>query len=225
MDDDTDLPRPYDPASMPASSLARTRSVWYRRPWVLVCAAIVVVVGASILVDLPRQVSTSDDVASQTASLVEINQDVSPCKFAVQETFAIYGDLRSGTLSTADRAQAPTMLRDDQSACSFTNSAIFDLTNDIQIQDTAAGKDIDHMLSVVTIWVTSDALAAVEDIQTLYGNPGNRAAALDLAAQERLLATDRGEAVSDVQAADVLLGGAHLPMPNLPILPLAGSSA
>ena len=146
---------------------------WYKRTWVIVTAAIVVVIGASILIDLPRPISNAEDVASQTASLKEINTDVAPCGYAINETFLIHHDQVAGTLTSGrPPASATKMLTDDQTACSFTNSSIFDLTNNIQVQDTAAGKYVDRMLSVTTTWATSDALAAVEDIQYALPPPG-----------------------------------------------------
>jgi hypothetical protein len=192
--------------------------VWYKRTWVIVSAAILVVVGASVIIDLPRPVSNAEDVASQTTSLNEINTDLAPCSYAVGETFLIYHDDVNGVLTATDRDSASRMLVDDQTACSFTNQSVYDLTNDIEVQDTPAGKYVDRMLTVSTTWVTSDALAAVEDIQYLYLHPGNQAKERDLAAQEKLLAKDRSQAVFDIQQAELLLH-AHLPGPNLPVLP------
>jgi hypothetical protein len=195
---------------------------WYKRTWVIVTFAIAVVVGASILVDLPQPVSNADDIASQTATLKEINSDVAPCRYAITETFLIHHDQVTGALSPTDRQTATKMLNDDQSACSFTNSSVYDLTNNIDVQDTAAGKYVDRMLSVTTTWVTSDALAAVEDIQTLYLHPGDTTATRDLAAQEKLLAHDRAQAIFDIQQADALLR-TQLPDPNIPSLPTPSS--
>ena len=192
--------------------------VWYKRTWVMVTAAIIVVIGASILIDLPRPVSNAEDVASQTASLKEINTDVRGCGYAIKETFLIHQHQLAGTLTPSDRTSATKMLLDDQTACSFTNSLIFDLTNNVQVQDTAAGKYIDRMLSISTTWVTSDALAAVEDIQALYLHPGDPARTRDLAAQEKQLTIDRNQSIIDVQLADAILH-TTLPAPDLPALP------
>jgi hypothetical protein len=203
-------------ATFPHSS--DQQPVWYKRTWLLVTAAIVVVVAASILIDLPRPISIAEDVASQTTSLKEINTDVAGCGYAVKETFLIHQHQLAGTLTPSDRTSATKMLLDDQTACSFTNSRIFDLTNNIQVQDTSAGKYIDRMLSVSTTWVTSDALAAVEDIQALYLNPGDPGKTRDLAVQEKQLAIDRNQAIIDVQQAGSILHTA-LPSPALPALP------
>jgi len=211
---------PATPTSVGATGLQGPDEpvTWYKRTWVIVTAAIVVVIGASILVDLPRPVSDAEDIASQTASLKEINTDVAPCGYAINETFLIHHDQVAGTLTPTDRQAATKMLTDDQTACSFTSGSIFDLTNNVQVQDTAAGKYVDRMLSVTTTWVTSDALAAVEDIQSLYLHPGDAAKERDLLAQEKLLAYDRAQAFYDIQQADALLH-THLPAPNLPALP------
>jgi len=208
------IPAPVGPTGVPAPGEPVT---WYKRTWVIVTAAIVVVIGASILIDLPRPVSNAEDIASQTASLKEINADVAPCGYAITETFLIHHDQVAGTLTPTDRQAATKMLTDDQTACSFTSNSIFDLTNNVQVQDTAAGKFVDRMLSVTTTWATSDALAAVEDIQALYLHPGNTAKERDLVTQEKLLAYDRARAFYDIQQAGALLH-THLPKPNLPAL-------
>ena len=215
---------PATPTSVGATGLQGPDEpvTWYKRTWVIVTAAIVVVIGASILVDLPRPVSDAEDIASQTASLKEINTDVAPCGYAINETFLIHHDQVAGTLTPTDRQAATKMLTDDQTACSFTSGSIFDLTINVQVQDTAAGKLVDRMLSVSTTWATSEALAAVEDIQALYLHPANTARAKDLVAQEKLLAEDRTQAFNDIQQAGALLH-THLPEPNLPALPVPTS--
>ena len=190
---------------------------WYKRVWVLAAAAVAVVVIASVIVDLPSHTTVSTDIADQTSIMHQINADVAGCAFAVQETFTIYQDLKTGHLSTSDRSAAPSMLRDDQSACSFTNSDIFDLSN-VETTGSPAGKNIGQVVSVSTLWVTSDALAAIEDIQNLFPNSGTSSAVADLTKQEDQLAKDRAQADGYVQAADRILG-AKLPMPALPSLP------
>ena len=73
------------------------------------------------------------------------------------------------------------------------------------------------MLSISTTWATSDALAAVEDIQYLYLHPGDPAKTADLRHQEQLLAQDRSQAFGDIQQADAILH-VHLTDPNIPQL-------
>ena len=216
------VPSPQPPTLVPPDAVpsraAQAKRPIYKRTWVIVTAAIVVVVGASVLIDLPQPISNAQDIASQTASMKEINMDLTPCSYAVNETFLIHHDQVTGALSTTDRESAAKMLVDDQTACSFTGSSVFDLTNNIQVSDTAAGKYVDRMLSTAVIWTTSDALAAVEDIQVLYSDPTNAAKLADLAKQERLLRDDRNQAIADILSADSILH-AQLAQPNLPALP------
>jgi hypothetical protein len=115
------------------------------------------------------------------------------------------------------------MMRDDQTACSFTSSDIYDLSN-VEGTGTPAGKNIGNVVNVVTLWATSDALGAIEDIQSLYSDPGDGSALKNLSKQEGALARDRATADADVTAADRILK-ANLPMPDLPDLPrLAGTN-
>jgi hypothetical protein len=190
---------------------------WYKRVWVLATAAVVVVVAASVIIDLPSHTTVATDIADQTSIMHQINADVGGCAFAVRETFTIYQDMKTGHLSASDRSSVPSMLRDDQSACSFTNSDIFDLSN-VETTGSPAGRNIGQVVSVSTLWVTSDALAAIEDIQTLFSTSGTSSTVADLTQQEAQLAKDRADADGYVQAADRILG-AKLPLPGLPSLP------
>ena len=67
------------------------------------------------------------------------------------------------------------LLSDDQSACSFTNEDIFDLTN-VQVPETTAGKQLGQMVATATLWTHLGRTAGAEDVQTLMNEPGNAAA-------------------------------------------------
>jgi hypothetical protein len=193
------------------------RPVWYKRSWVLATGAVVAVIVASVLVDLPSTTTPATDAADQTTIMKQINSAVAGCSYAVSETFTIYQGLHDHTLSPSSKALTPSLMRDDQTACSFTNSSIFDLSN-VQGTGTAAGKQITQVVNTVTLWATSDALGAIEDIQTLSTNPGNAAARADLTKRQVALDEGRTLARSYVLTADRILN-AHLPMPNVPALP------
>jgi hypothetical protein len=223
-DDSADQIGPEDPFTIGAV-IAQTpeKPVWYKRAWVLASAAVAAVVIASVVVDLPSHTTVATDTADQTGIMQQINTDVAPCSYGVKETFLIYQDLKKGSLTSSDQAEAPSMMRDDQTACSFTSSTIFDLSN-VEGTGTPAGKNIGNVVNVVTLWATSDALGAIEDIQTLSTDPGNAATIANLSKQEVALARDRAQAGAYVTAADRILK-AHLPMPdlsNLPRLPGTG---
>jgi hypothetical protein len=198
------------------------RPPWYRRGWVLVAAAVTALVAASVLVDLPTSTTPATDTSDQAAVMKQINSAIAGCSFAAKETFFIYHGLQTHALSAADVAESPSMLRDDQEACSFTSSSIFDLSN-VEGTGTPAGKNINQVVVVTTTWATSDALAAIEDIQTLTNDPKNTTALADLRKREVQLAQDRSKADGLVASADRILH-AHLPMPDLPGLPRPASS-
>lgn len=208
---------PFDPASMPTSSLGLTKAVWYRRPWVLAALALVVIVAISVVIDLPRPITKSQDAASQNASIKEMNTDLADCAFAVKESFHIYNLNVTGKLTKSDLSQVPTLLTGDETACSFASEPVYDLTNNLQVDDTKAGKHIDLMLTVVEHWITDNALAAIKDIQYLFNHRGDASTIRHLGYQEGQLAADRVKALDDEAAAEQVLGQRlyALKMPSL----------
>jgi hypothetical protein len=203
---------PFDPASMPTSSLGITKAVWYRRPWVLATISLVVIVAISVVIDLPRPITKAQDQASQNASIKEINTDLAPCALAVKESFNFYNMDVSGTLTPSHLAQIPKLLSDDETACSFASEPVYDLTNNLQVDDTKAGKHIDRMLSVVERWITDFALASIRDIQYLFNHPGDAQTIRHLASQEQQLTIERTMALNDENLARDALG---LPLVSL----------
>ena len=213
----------YDPGSMAASSLSTLKVVLYKRPWFLITLAVLVVLVVSVISDLPHPITKTQDATAQNDSIKQINTDIGPCVFAVKESFSFYEQKVTGGLSASNLAQVPSLLVGDQTACSFTSGSIYDLTNNIQILDTKAGKDIDHMMSVVDLWSTSDALAAIEDIQYLFRHPGDAQKLQNLGQKEALLAKDRQLALDYVAKAEKILG-INLKQPIMPTLQhLAGT--
>jgi len=205
---------PFDPASMPTSSLGITKAVWYRRPWVLATLALVVIVAISVVTDLPRPITKAQDRASQNASIKEINTDLAECAFAVKESFSFYNMDVGGKLTSSDLGQIPTLLTGDETACSFASEPVYDLTNNLQVDDTKSGIHIDHMLSAVERWITDFALASIRDIQYLFNYPGDAQTIGHLASQERQLAVERATALNDEALAQRALG---LPLDPLKI--------
>jgi hypothetical protein len=197
---------PFDPASMPASSLGIAKAVWYRRPWVLAALALIVIIAISVVIDLPRPITRAQDVASQNASIKEINNDLAECAFAVKESFNFYDMKVSGKLTPSHLAQVPALLTGDETACSFASEPVYDLTNNLQVDDTKSGKHIDRMLSVVERWITDYALASIRDIQYLFNHPGDAQTIRHLASQEQQLAIERTKALNDEAQADRVLG-------------------
>jgi len=208
---------PYNPASMPASSLGSVKAIWYKRPWFFTTVAIVVVVAVSIITDLPHPISRAEDASSQNASIKQINTDTAPCAFAVKEAFSFYTEDVTGKMSAANRPQAVTLLVGDQTACSFASGGLSDLTNNLQVNLTAAGKYIVSMGRAVQMWMTDYSLAAIEDIQYLFVHPGNQKKIADLAAEEVQLSATRQQAYADLQRAEAIVATTLVQI-KLPVL-------
>lgn len=209
---------PFDPASMATSSLGLAKAIWYKRPWFLITAVVVVVAAASIVSDLPHRITKAEDAASQNATLNEINGDIKPCAFAVKESFNFYNKDVAGKLTASEMTQIPPLLVGDQTACSFASQPVYDLTNNIQPRETAAGKHIDRVITVVQKWITANALASIEDIQYLFKNPGSSSKIGNLASQELKLNKNRQLALREVKSAEADIGLSLVTL-KLPVLP------
>jgi hypothetical protein len=219
-DDNQNSPySPYDPESTTGSSPEANALIWYKRPRFLIALAVVVVLAVSVITDLPQHITKAQDAAEQNDSIHQINTDTAPCVFAVQQSFSFYQEHVTGQMSAAHLKQVPALLVGDQTACSFASGGIYDLTNNIQVNDTAAGKHIDRMLSVIVTWATSDALAAIEDIQYLFVHPGNATKIARLAKREAFLAEEKVKIDGDFRAAEKVLG-LTLKVPKIPSLPV-----
>lgn len=209
---------PFDPASMATSSLGLAKAIWYKRPWFLVTVAVVVVAALSVLSDLPQHITKKEDAASQNATMKQINADLAACSFAINESFSFYNKDVAGTLTKSELAQIPPLLVGDQTACSFASQPVYDLTNNIQPRETAAGKNIDKVLRVAQQWMTNNALASIEDIQYLFENPGASSKIADLTKQEVKLNATRQLGINDVLAAQKDVGIKLVPL-KIPVLP------
>jgi len=190
---------------------------WYRRRAVVVTAGVIGVLIVTVITDLPSPASHATDVASANAVVEEVNTDIAPCVFAVNEALTVYGDQTRRALTSADRAHVPALLQDDQTACSFTNEYVFDLS-EIDVPGSAGGKQLGDVVSSATLWATSDALGAVDAVQTLSTDPGNAGALAALAKDRRMLASDRAAADASMRAVDALLGTkiVALDLPQVP---------
>jgi hypothetical protein len=209
---------PFDPASMATSSLGLSKAVWYKRPWFLITVAVVVVLAFSVLSDLPQRITKKEDAASQNATIKQVNGDLKACAFAVKEAFFFYNEDVAGTLKASELAQIPPLLIGDVTACSFASQPVYDLTSNIQPRGTIAGKHIEKVLRVVQQWMTNSALASIKDIQYLFKNPGAALKIADLTKQQVHLIQTRQLALSDVHAAENVLGITLTPL-KIPVLP------
>ena len=196
--------------------------IWVRRRGLVIGLAVAAIVLITVLSDLPVSTSRASDISAERSVMSEVNTDLGPCAYAIHQAIGIWNLQAAHQLTPADRAPTPGLLGDDQSACSFTNEEIFDLSN-VQVPQTTAGKQLGQMVATATLWTTSDALRAIEDVQTLLNDPGNPAALHGLSAAESQLAADRGTAVAQEEAADRALD-TRLPPVDLPVVAKSSSS-
>ncbi|HUC14740.1 MAG TPA: hypothetical protein VMS00_09840 [Acidimicrobiales bacterium] len=202
---------------LPGPSPARP---WYRRKSFLVPAVSAVIVAAIVVSDLPQPNSRAAEISNSASVVSQVNENVGPCSFALSESFTIYDDLVSGSLTPSEQGQVPRLLNDDQSACSFTDNSIYNLST-MDVPGGTYGNDLGQIVTVVTLWATSDALAAIEEIQVLDATPADLKARRSLAQEVRALGHDRAQAVAELQAVDTLLHThlAALHLAQTPVLP------
>jgi len=203
---------------MSTSSLGITKAIWYKRPWVIATIAIFLVVAISVIVDIPHHITKAEDASSQNASMKSINTDTKACAFAVTESFNFYNLYVRGKLTPSELTQTTSLLTSDHVACSFGSHPLSDLTGNIQVRDTKAGKYIDRVKTDVRVWMTQYALQAIVDIESLFKSPGAASIMHNLSLQELHLTTQRALAFSDLRAAQQILG-ITLTTPTLPLLP------
>lgn len=177
---------------------------WYRRKSFLVPAVSAVIVAAIVVSDLPQPNSRAAEISNSASVVSQVNENVGPCSFALSESFTIYHDLISGSLSQSEQSQVPSLLNDDQSACSFTDNSIYNLST-MDVPGGAYGNDLGQIVSIVTLWATSDALAAIEEIQVVDTTPSDLRARQNLAQDLGVLGHDRTQALAELYAVDKLL--------------------
>ena len=212
---------PLTPETIPDSfsEPASGKRPWYRRTWLLVVVILAVVAGASVIADLPHRATTSE-LATEAGTLVKsVNADIRTCTYSVHQSYTMYDRQQAGTLTAAQRAQIPSLLSQNQQACSFANQAVVSLGT-LTVPSGPAGSHLSAMITSVEVWMTSDAVAAMSDMQKLIAHPSDAAAQKDLRAKEQLLRQDRATADGAVAAAERSLGGMRIPDPALPLTPL-----
>ena len=200
-----------------AAPVTKKEPIWQRHRRLAIVAAVLVIALITVLTDLPTSTSRASDIAAERSVMSEVNSDLQPCAYAVRQAVGIWAFQAHHQLSAAERAPTPGLLSDDQSACSFTNQGVYDLSN-IQVPGTPAGKKLGQLLATAMLWTTSDSLRAIEDVQTLMNQPNDGRAVRDLSGEEAQLAADRRNALADENAADRDLG-IHLQPVNLPPVP------
>ncbi|MGH9102868.1 MAG: hypothetical protein ACRDYD_07800 [Acidimicrobiales bacterium] len=206
-------------SSIPPAPPARpAKRPWYRRGTFLVLAALAVLVAASVISDLPRHKTKADQVSSAAAVITAIDTSIHPCAYAVSEAFSLYQREESHALTASEHKQVPGLMTQDSQACSLTSQSIVNLGT-LTLPASSYAHHLSTAVRSILDWATSDAVAAVDDLQTLIAHPRDARVRAHLGKEELLLATDRLRADHQVEAARRTLGG-PLPLPRLPALPL-----
>jgi hypothetical protein len=190
--------------------------LWHRHRGLAITAVVLVILLITVLTDLPTSTSRAADIAEERSLMSEVNSDLAPCALALNQAVGIWNLQAAHQLTAADRAPTPGLLGDDQSACSFTSEGIYDLAN-IDVPGTPAGKHLGQMVGIATLWTTSDALRAIEDVQMLMSKSQDSGALADLTKQESQLASDRRHALAQEAVADHLLA-TQLPPVDMPVV-------
>ena len=188
-------------APVPASDGAPKAPFWQRRRTLTIAVVVLVIAVITVLTDLPVSTSRASDISAETSVMSEVNSDLGPCALAIHQAVGIWELQAAHRLSAADRAPTPGLLNDDQVACSLASEGIYDLS-DITVPETPAGKHLGQMVGTALLWTTSDALGAIEDVQTLMNHPEDAGALKNLDKEESQLAADRHSALAQEQAAD-----------------------
>lgn len=177
---------------------------WYRRRTVLLGGGVAIIVAIAIVTDLPTSATRASQISTATAFIQEVNSDLAPCDYALNEAYGFRQDLLNHSLTQSQLGQLPGLLRDDEEACSYADESIQDLTS-IESPGTDANRELGDMLSSVTQWSTYDALSAIDAIQNLSNQPTSQRYAAQLVHDTALLASDRASAESSVLAAGEVL--------------------
>ncbi len=197
--------------------------IWERRRGLLIGLAVAAIILVTVLSDLPVSTSKASDIGAERSVMSEVNTDLASCAYAIHQAIGIWNLEAADQLTPADRAPTPGLLSDDQSACSLTNEDIYDLASNVQVPSTTAGKHLGQLVATATLWTTSDALQAIEDVQTLMNRPKDASVLHNLAKEETQLDDDRGSAIAQEQAADHTLQ-THLQPVDLPAVTAPNSS-
>jgi hypothetical protein len=211
----------FDPGSMSSSSLSAQKAVWFRRPWFLVTLGAVVVIGISVITDLPHPVTKPEDISQQNAVIKQINGDTAACVYAVRESYSFYRESLAHSLAASNLPTVKNYLLEDQTACSFASGPVYDMTNNIEPIDTTAGKQVDAAYAATVKWITYDGVGVIFNIRKYFAGNTSPAVIAAITKYENLLAQDRASEISDVANASSLLGTTltAINIPSLPMLP------
>jgi hypothetical protein len=200
-----------DPRAILLSPDAPVAGAWYRRRGPLLAACVAAVLAITVLTDLPTSSSPAANVAAANAFVREVNGDLAGCTLSVTQAIALRTAEIDGTLTAADRSNAPSLLRQNVDACTPDSTLIDDL-GDVDEPGTPANAKLSTMFNVATTWATTDAYNVLVEITDLYGDPTDGADLHALGADITVLNSDRAEAQANLTAAASTLHTTLVPL-------------
>ena len=163
----------------------------------LAVAAIVLI---TVLSDLPVSTSRASDIGAERSVMSEVNTDLAAVRLRHP---AGHRDLEPAGDASADAGRT-VLRRPDCSATTSRPARSPTRTSSTcpmcRCPQTTAGKQLGQMVATATLWTTSDALRAIEDVQTLMNNPNDAAALHSLV--DRGVPTGRGSRQHVLSAGD-----------------------
>jgi hypothetical protein len=190
--------------------------LWQRHRALTIGIGVLAILVITVLTDLPTSTSRASDIGAERSVMTEVNSDLAPCALALHQAVGIWRLQSAHRLTPAERSPTPGLLVDDQTSCSLTSEGIFDLAN-IDVPGTPAGKQLSQMVASALLWTTSDALRAIEDVQTLMGSSDDVSTRSDLLKEEEQLNADRAVAIAHEGSADRSLD-THLQPVGMPVI-------
>jgi hypothetical protein len=182
-----------------------------------VAVVLVVAVAIVVVIDLSTRGSRQPQTSNNATVMSQLNSDVGPCSYALGQSYTIYHQVLSHDVSPSDYARVRGQLTQDRAACTLTDDGIHDLST-IETPGGTGGEDLDNVVRTVTLWASSDATSAIEQMETLTSDPSSGQALSRLDHDQQLLSADRAKAESELQSADKALG-VHLPALQLTQVP------
>jgi hypothetical protein len=164
-------------AMLPVQGKKQEATERWKRPYLAIAVGVLVVVVATVLVDLPVHASPASRRASAIAAIKQINSDIAPCSYALGESLRLYADVSAGGLSSSDRAEVPGLVDQDYAACSFTDQSVVDLAS-INQPNSSEGRALNSLVNETVNWADPGALRVIGEVAALLHRPTarNRAA-------------------------------------------------
>jgi hypothetical protein len=204
--------------SQEATVTSPAKGPWWRGRAFLGGVAVAAVLTAIVVSDLATESTGKSNLATSQGIMSEIQTDVAPCSFGMNESLELYRDATSGHISAADRKQIPNLLSDDFNSCSFTNATIVDLSS-IDLSHSQVGEALNRVAYRSLLWCEPAAFDTIDHIANLVEGHDTASGRSKLAHDEIRLNQDRAAVRSSVAQLERVLRSTNLPHLKLVVAP------